>query len=254
VTGTPLQGDLTAVAEESVWRSRVVAFTRWVGPGRKLTATGRVTMAHARDLVGLLGTADVIDPMIGDRVFRTKSSQELPELNAVVEWAKAARLVRVSSGKLMVVKKNEALLDQPMPLWARMFEVFGHLGKAICPSGWGESLLRPEFGRGVGAMLAGIQAYGGPVGLAEVCGWAWDAVTAGYRTETATDVQQHTWRRCSDRDVRRAMGVLAQFGAVRLDGQDAAESVTLTPLARWALRGDLAAPEPGDPLGTVEAR
>jgi hypothetical protein len=42
-----------------------------------------------------LGTGDRIDPAIGDRVYKTKSSVELLGLTLVVEWAKAARLVRV---------------------------------------------------------------------------------------------------------------------------------------------------------------
>ena len=46
-----------------------------VGPnsprtGRKLTQTGRLTMADARMLVERLGTGDVVDPVIGDRTFR----------------------------------------------------------------------------------------------------------------------------------------------------------------------------------------
>ena len=34
----------------------------WVGAGRRLTQTGRITLAHARELVGLLGTREAIDP------------------------------------------------------------------------------------------------------------------------------------------------------------------------------------------------
>jgi hypothetical protein len=249
---TPPDVDLTATAAGSVWTSRVVAFARWVGTGRKLTQTGRVTLAHARELVDLLGTGDVIDPMIGDRVFRTKSSEELPTLNTVVEWAKASRLVRAAGGKLTTVKKNESLLERPLPLWKRMFEVFGKLGPAICPPGWGESLLRHHFDEGMTAVLSRAYAHDGPVRLTEACEWAWQRVTAGYRIEAASDAQQDTWRRCNDRDVRRALGVLAQFGAVRLDGPDEAQSVTLTPLGGWAMGHALGEPEPGDPILQVK--
>jgi hypothetical protein len=244
--------ELSAAAAESAWVSRVVAFTRWVGAGRKLTQTGRVTLAHARELVELLGTGDVIDPKIGDQVFRTKSSEELPELNAVVEWAKASRLVRVSGGKLVVAKKNASLLERPLPLWRQMFEMFGKLGSAVCPSGWGESLLRHHFDEGIGAVLAGVYAHGRPVEVMEVCAWAWKTVSAGYRIEDATDAQQATLRQCNDRDVRRALGVLAQFGAVRLAGDDTAQSVALTPLGRWAMGRGLGEPEPGDPIFQVK--
>ena len=84
---------------------QVQALVEWIGAGR-LTQTGRLTLGDAGVLVPMLGTADRIDPVIGDRVFRTESSQELPRLNLLVEWAKAAGLVRVVGGKLVPVKKN----------------------------------------------------------------------------------------------------------------------------------------------------
>jgi hypothetical protein len=164
VTEVASEADL-ATAAGSVWVTRAVAFTRWVGSGRRLTQTGRLTLAHARELVDHLDTQDELDPRVGDRVYRTKSSEELPELNTVVEWAKAARLVRVTGGKLVAVKKNATLLERPLPLWERMFSTFGALGPAICPPGWGESLLRRHFAEGMQAVLAGIYVRGGPVSL-----------------------------------------------------------------------------------------
>jgi hypothetical protein len=90
--------------------------------------------------------------------------------------------------------------------------------------------------------LAGVYSHNGPVPVAEVCAWAWEAVAAGYRIEDAADAHQATWRRCADRDVRRALGLLAQFGAVRLSGEDAAQSVELTTLGRWAMGRHLGEP------------
>ena len=49
--------------------ARVTTLTRWVGTGRKLTQTGRLTMADARDMVSLLDTGDGIDPVIGGKTF-----------------------------------------------------------------------------------------------------------------------------------------------------------------------------------------
>jgi len=237
----------TAAAAEPVRWLR--AFTGWVGAGRKLTQTGRITLADARELVVLLGTADEIDPKIGDRVSRTKSSEELPGITTVVEWAKASRLVRVTGGRLVPVKRNAGLLERPLELWARMFEVFPRLGAALCPSGWGESLLRRHFQEAIGAVLAGMARRGGAIGLAESCALAWETVTAGYVLEAATDQQRATWRAVNDRDVRRALGVLQLLGAVR---QDDGQSVELTELALWAMRRSLGVPEPGDPVFQVK--
>ena len=40
---------------------QISAFLAWAGPGRKLTATGRISLADARHLVELLGTGDTIE-------------------------------------------------------------------------------------------------------------------------------------------------------------------------------------------------
>src|SRR6266540_2178361 len=164
---TPSEESLAAAAAEAEPLRRLQAFTRWVGAGRKLTQTGRITLADARELVGLLGTGDVIDPKIGDRVFRTTSSEELRGITTVAEWAKASGLARVTSGRLVGVKKYAGLLERPLELWARMFEAFPRLGVALCVSGWGESLLRDDFEEGMGAVLAAMARQGGAVGLAE---------------------------------------------------------------------------------------
>jgi hypothetical protein len=246
---TPPQESLTDTAAEAEPVRQLRAFTGWLGPGRKLTQTGRLTLADARELVVVLGTQDRLDPKIGDRVFRTKSSEELPGITTVVEWAKACRLVRVTGGRLVPVKRNAGLLDRPLELWARMFETFPRLGAALCPPGWGESLLRRHFEEGIGAVLAAMARRGGPIPLAQVCKLAWETVTAGYVLDDATDQQLATWRLVNDRDVRHALEVLQQLGAVRLSDR---ESVELSELALWTLARRLGAPAPGAPVFQVK--
>lgn len=117
----------------------------------------------------------------GGRVYRTTSTEELPELNTTYVWARAARLVRVTGGKLVTVQKNAVLLERPVPLWERMFATFGALGPAICPPGWGESLLRGHFAEGIRVVLSGVSEYDRPAGLDLVCRWGWDTVSRGVR-------------------------------------------------------------------------
>jgi hypothetical protein len=52
----PGDGVLRALAEESLVVRRLRELVRWVGDGRPLTATGRVRLADARDVVELLET------------------------------------------------------------------------------------------------------------------------------------------------------------------------------------------------------
>ena len=186
----------TGDAAVSQWTTRVVAFTQWVGR-RRVTQTGRLTLAQARELVPALDTGDVIDPVVHGRVHRTTSTEELPELNTTCAWAKAARLVRVTGGRLVAVQKNAVLLEQPVPLWERMFATFGALGPAICPPGWGESPLRGHFADGIRAVLHGLSEHDGPAGLDLVCRWGWDAVSRGGRVAGVPAAQGDTWRRCN---------------------------------------------------------
>lgn len=81
--------------------------------GRKLTQKGNVTLADARALVEMLETGDVMDPVIGDRQFRTTSSAELPGLHLYVEWAIAAGAIRRHSGRLVSVAAWERRTKDP---------------------------------------------------------------------------------------------------------------------------------------------
>ncbi|MGH3831087.1 MAG: plasmid pRiA4b ORF-3 family protein [Pseudonocardiaceae bacterium] len=234
-------------AAESVLVGQVVDFVRWVGGGRKLTQTGALTLADARVLIERLGTGDELDPAIGERVFKTKSSVELLGLSLIVEWAKAARLVRVVRGRLVPVKKTTALLERPVELWMALFEVVGRLGPAFLPSGWSESFLRREFAAGFAALRSALYSRDGAVGLDELCDLVWHTVTAPYVLDDATDIQLTTARRMNDRDVRRTLGTLTRLGVVTLT-EDSAELTAAGRRGTRRLRGE---PEPGDPIHQI---
>jgi hypothetical protein len=242
------ESDLIAGAASARALTQVAALTRWVGAGRRLTQTGRLTMADARELVGLIGTGDEIDPVIGDRVFHTRSSEDLRGVTTVVAWAKAAGLVRVVQGRLVPVKKNARLLDRPLDLWAVMFEAFGQLGTAICPTGWYASLLGPDFTDGIAALLIGI-AEAGTMSVEDANERVWSTLIARYRMDDATAEQVRHWRAATHRDLRSAINELIGLGAL---AEDQAGALRLTPLADQVLRrpyGDVA---PGDQVAQIK--
>ena len=218
--------------------------TLWVGDGRALTQTGRIRLADARELVGLLGTRDALDPMNGR--FHTTSSADLPELALLVEWAKACGLVRVARGRLMAVKKHAGLLDDPHRLWDRMFDVFGRLGPALCPDGWAQLFLRDEFEHTIEGVLLVAYRRGPGFAISEACALAWELATLRYVLDAATELQLTTWRATNDRDVRRALGTLEELGAVRLAG----DAVALTERGLAGMRRATGDPEPGDASGS----
>ena len=145
VVALPDDATLAALADESVALRRMREFVSWVGSGRELTKTGRLRLADARELISLLGTADVIDPQIGGRVFRTATSEELYELSVTFAWAKAARVTRVVKGRLLPVKSARGLLLDPGALARRAFAGFFALGEVVCGAGYSASMIRWAF-------------------------------------------------------------------------------------------------------------
>ncbi|MFG1708552.1 plasmid pRiA4b ORF-3 family protein [Nonomuraea sp. M3C6] len=214
------------------------AFTEWVGGGRKLTQTGKLTLSDARALVALLETGDEIDPKIGDRVFRTKSSTELPGLNLIVEWAKAAGLVRVVKGRLLPVTKAAPLLKDSERLWEASFTALGKMSEALFPKTyWYTSLVGEEFTLIWPALLRRL--YGGPVPVADLRELAWEIVSPYYEMR---DLQSQ--RRMAGQDIDRLLAVLVRLGAVELTE----ETATLTPVAVNAVRRSLGEAAPGEPI------
>lgn len=245
--------DFEAAAGKAPLTGQIRSFLAWLGEGRKLTQTRRVGLADARYLVEFLGTGDRIDPEIGGRVFRTKSSEELPYLTKIVEWAKATRLVRVTGTRLLPVKKNATLADRPLDLVLAMLAAYPKLGKPLFPRNtWRNSLVGDEFPEISRDLLTVLLASPGPCPLAELSDTAYDVIEARYVLSGLTGQQHDSLRRMIAIDVSIAMSALQALGVVVLNrggGQDAAEdSAELTDLGRYAIRRLRGMAQAGDPL------
>jgi hypothetical protein len=238
---------LEAAAGKAELTGQIRSLLAWVGPGRKLTATGRIGLADARHLVELLGTGDTIDPEIGGRVFKTRSSEDLAHLNRIVEWAKTARLVRVSSTKLMTVKKNAALAERPLDLVLALLEAYPRLGKSLFPRNtWRQSLVGDEFTDISQELTAALLRSHGPGPIDELNDIAYDVIEARYMLGGLTKLQHDSLRRMIAVDVTIAMAALHVLGVVVLDRE--AGSVMLTDLGRYAVRRVRGMAQPGDPV------
>ncbi|MEV1178341.1 plasmid pRiA4b ORF-3 family protein [Nonomuraea sp. NPDC049784] len=223
--------------EESPVVRELRAFTEWVGAGRKLTATGQITLADARTLVALLDTGDVVDPDIGGRVFKTTSSAELPGLVRTFLWARAAGLVRVVKGRLVPVKRAGPMLARPHALWQAAFEAFPRLAEAVCPGGWWTSPLHEEFAPVVRTLLTRL--YGGSAPVTELYELSWERASAPFVIEKPERARQ-----ANDQDTERVLSALERLGAIEVTNEKAA----LTPLGLEAVRRSLGEAGPGDPV------
>ncbi|GHJ40094.1 hypothetical protein Sm713_57030 [Streptomyces sp. TS71-3] len=218
------------------------ALVGWVGTGRKLTQTGRVTLTDARALVEALDTGDRMDPVIGDGTFKTKSSEELYHLTLLVEWAKAARLLRTSGGRLLPVKNNAKLLDHPDELRGALFAALPRIGPAMTVSGWLESLFTHEYDRGLRVLLQQLYAAITPVPLSDLYEVVWHAVSRLYLVDDLSPDRLRHVRAAGDHDVQRVLKAMTSLGTVLLT-EDTAE---LTADGRTETARTRGGPGPGD--------
>jgi Plasmid pRiA4b ORF-3-like protein len=238
---------LETAARKAELTGQIPLLLGWVGPGRKLTATGRVGLADARQLVELLGTGDTIDPEIGGRIFKTKSSEDLAHLNRIVEWAKAARLIRASGTKLIVVKKNAVLAGRPLDLVLALLEAYPRLGKPMFPRNtWRQSLVGDEFTDISQELITRLLRSAGPCSLDKLSDIAYHAIEARYMLTDLTTPQHDSLRRMIAADVTIAMAALHVLGVVVLDRETS--SAMLTDLGRYAVRRIRGLAQPGDPV------
>lgn len=221
---------------------QVRALVGWAGAGRKLTRTGRVTLADARALVEVLDTGDRMDPVIGERTFKTKSSEELYHLTLLVEWAKAARLLRVAGGRLLPVKRNAKLLDRPDELRGALFAALPCIGPAVTVSGWLESLFSHEYDRGLRALLHRLYTGTAPVPLSDLGEVVWQAVSPLYVLDDLSPDRLQHLRVAGDHDVQRVLKAMASLDTVLLT-EDTAELTADGRTETARMRGG---PEPGD--------
>jgi hypothetical protein len=97
---TTAPDDVITSAERATVLPRFENLTDFYGGGRKLRQTGQPTIADAKELVSRLGAKDLVDMMIGDRTFKTKSAAELRQLAFTIRWAPKAGAPRKEHGKL----------------------------------------------------------------------------------------------------------------------------------------------------------
>jgi hypothetical protein len=239
--------DLQAAAEKAKLTGQICSFMVWLGEGRKLTQTGRIGLADARHLVEVLATGDKIDPEIGGRVFKTTSSEQLPYLTRIVEWMKAARLVRVTGTRLVPVRKNAALTSRPLDLVLALLKAYPRLGRTLFPRNtWRQSLVGDEFAEIGPDLLTKLLASQGPSRMEDLRQIAFEEIAAGYRLDQLSQQQMEMLRRTIDVDVTIAIAALGVLGVVVVDRDN--DTAQLSALGRFAIRRLRGMAEPGDPV------
>lgn len=215
----PAENELAAVAEHTPIVLRLRALVGWVGDGRALTTTGNIKLGDARELVTLLDTGDILDPLIGERVSRTKSSTELPGLTSLVELAKAVRLVRVVKNRLVRVAKAAPLLRDGLALWTAAFDALPARDLLVRSRSWVAEhtrILDSILDDVLPDVLNTVYGLPEPMPVIRLAESVWAACTEAFYLDALDPTAVTRWREGVGADLRRVLGELAEFGAVEV--------------------------------------
>ncbi|KAE8765021.1 plasmid pRiA4b ORF-3 family protein [Georgenia thermotolerans] len=233
---------------------RLRAFTQWAGEGRKLTATGNLTMAAGAELIGRLGTDDLLDKRIGDRVFKTKSTVELRGVDLTFRLARQAGFVKVRTGRVSATKRGTQLGRDPLADWRsalRGLLSLGVLQHRYAHATWLDPYWKELVDGETPGLLAHLLVVGEPVPIAELQERLWQLIEVSFVLDDLGEEDMRRHRRLLDADVRHICRALADLGAVEVTGVEKATDayglaveqggvVTAAPLAAAAVP-DLAA-------------
>lgn len=211
------EAELALAAERSPIVIQLRTLVEWVGDGRALTATGNLRLADARTLVRILDTGDEIDPVVGDRVFRTKSSTDLPGLVRLLESAKRIRVLRVVKGRLIRVAKAAPLLRDAPALWTAAFDVWPELDLLSATHGWAFAhtrMLDEILDELLPDLLNTLYGLPAPMPVVHLTEGAWAACTEIFVLDDPRTNEQ--LREGVIADVRRLLDELAELGAVSI--------------------------------------
>ncbi|MDP8932524.1 MAG: hypothetical protein M3O70_29235, partial [Actinomycetota bacterium] len=257
----PQPDELEAAARASPALQRLGRFAQYAGEGRPLTQRGNLRLADARELVEILDTHDQVDERIGERVFKTRSSTELPGVDFTFRWARKAGLVKVRANKVSATKAGTRIDRDPTHALLRALDGLATLGVL---SHWYR-----EDRYGFGWYAADVDA--------QMPLWLVDLYDRGARE--IEDLAAETWELLLDtfdlggvepeklerhRDlvefgIRRILDRLADLGILAVRGVEEVRAdygrierrggaVELTPLGLWAVN-QLVAPLAEAPVG-----
>ncbi len=104
---------------------------------RPLTAKGNLKVVDAKALVGLLDTGDEIDPVFGGRVDTTRSVEDLPRLDFIVEWATQVGALRVARNRIVSNKAwHRRRQADPVTALDALVDEFMERGPIVGQSRW----------------------------------------------------------------------------------------------------------------------
>ncbi len=243
--------ELEVLARRSVLFERVRRLVDFMNEGRSLTDRGNLTVADGKHLVGLLETEDPVDSRIGDHVYRTRSSVELPAVDLAFRIAFAAGFLE------MVGKRRARATDRPpldedpleahyrflLALLHRVGPTDHHYGDNAYGFGW----FAEELDRDLLPVLVGLYRARQATPIDDISASCWDRLLDIYDLDDVEADKLEFHRGLVVYSVRRALHLLDELNLVVLEGIEQRPSefgeteewggfVSLSDLGIWALQ------------------
>ncbi|MEK7295615.1 MAG: hypothetical protein AAB018_03685, partial [Actinomycetota bacterium] len=247
----PSDDELRTMASRTVVVRRLIQLVDYVGAGRAVTDKGNLKVADGKELVALLGTDDRIDTVIGDRVFKTKSSEEFADVDFTYRLALAANMLAVDGRKLVPGPNASRCPDAPLDICYGAFLVLLQL---VGPTqhhyrrhvyGW--DWFAEELDRLLASMMLELYRRRDPYAIDELVEWAWHDLNATFDLSDVPTDKLEFHRGLVDWSLRRALDRLTELGVVIIadetsiptqygGNERSGGTVRLPPLGLWAVQ------------------
>lgn len=241
--------ELETAARATVTFQRLRRLVDYVGDGIPLTDTGNLKLADGKALVDLLETDDHFDGKIGDRVFKTRSTAQLPGVDLTFRIALAARMLVRERSKVLPGPKAD-LVDDPLGAvygaWLGLLKVIGPTRYFAGDDTYGWYWYAEDLDESLPSILIDLYCKGTrPIEV--IAAEMWRHLNNLYVLDDVPADKLRFHKDLVERSLRRAFDRLAELGTVQVSdvvetptaygGTDLAGGVVgLTPLGTWAVQ------------------
>ncbi len=244
--------ELEAAARDALWPERVRRLVEFVGEGRPVTDTGKLKLADGEALIAILETDDDFNSKIGDRVFKTKSTVDLPDVHLTFLIALESNTLMLR-GKKVVPGPNAVDLADPLEslygLWLTLIKVIGPTRVRYRDHNYGFGWFADELDEMLPVLLYELYRHG-EMSIDEAAAGMWRHLSdrfvlddlSDHRLEMEMEIETVEW------SLRRAFDRLEEFGTVTIEGVEetpsryggtpdrAGGTVGLSPLGTWVMQ------------------
>lgn len=247
----PSNDELRAMAAGTVIVRRLIRLVDFIGAARAVTDKGNLKLADGKKLVALLETDDRVDTEIGDHVFKTRSSEDLSDVDFTYRLALAANMLAVDGGKVGPGSNAYWAPDAPLDICYAAFlvllQLVGPTRHHYRKHNYGWDWFAEELDRQLAPMMLELYRHRDPYDIADLVEQAWHDLNATFDLSDVPADKLEFHRGLVGSSLRDALDRLAEVGVVviadeirsptRYGGSDrSGGTVRVAPLGLWAVQ------------------